>query len=112
MKNNSKYDALNIGLIWPDNKALYALTFDEHTHLRGFDSLEKEFVVTNPVKREIALYMYDEVLTLPSELKWAQFAISYKNEKGKTFYTRLTFENGKPAINTFHWFRPQLKKSN
>jgi len=111
LKNNSKYEALDLEFIWPSSKPLYQITFKPHTHLLGFNTLEMQFLVSNSVKRELVLNSFDEKMLLPPELQWAQFAISYKNEKGKTLYTRFTFKNGGSSINTFHWFKPKLQSS-
>ena len=110
LQNNTKQDAIDVNLIWPENKPVFPITIEPHTTIRGFNKLEIAFTVNKVFLRTTVEATNDRGRDLlPAQLKWAQFAVSYSNEKGKQFYTRFTFEDGKEPLNSFHRKIPKLE---
>lgn len=113
LNNNTKHDAIDVSIIWPDNKPIYGITIESHTAIRGFNKLEIKFIVKKAFPRTTVEATTDRGKELlPAELKHAQFAIGYTNEKGKKFFTLFTFNDGKESHNSFSRKIPKLKSIN
>jgi len=112
-KNNSKYDAMELKIIWPSNQPHLHLEIEKDGHLKAFDSLKKDLKAESYISREeIQKHSNDRFeYFMPVELRNLLFILSYKNEVGKRFYIRYK-RNGSEEIvdKTPKLLKPKFKK--
>ncbi len=107
--NNTKHDALEIQLLWPNDKALLDIKVSAHTNIPSRSKIEIPFVVKKsfPHHQVVAAGSTRESL-IPPELKKTQFVLTYSSEKGKKFYTLFKFQEGSEPHNSFYRSMPRV----
>jgi len=130
IKNNSKFTAYNIDLVFPEgfnlsDKQPISNFLKKNNHLDSNQEIEFEVESTLRIPAEEHL-KYEikpdgtrvmlpgvkntnpQVSLMPEKVKKIKFYLKYENEKGATFHTKFTKEN-KNEINSLVKFKPKYK---
>jgi hypothetical protein len=129
IKNNSKFTAYNIDLVFPEgfnlsDKQPISNFLKKNNHLDS--NQEMEFEVESMLRIPAEEHLKYEIESdgtkvmlpgvknpnpqdslMPEKVKKVKFYLKYENEKGSSFYTKFTKEN-KNEINSLRKFKPKI----